>query len=1116
MHKKTRILSSLLVALFSMALVLANEPPTAEMGAAEYYVKENDYAFFVVKVEDPERSNVQVRFFSPPGMSLEFDVEEASIASGSQVRNSFVVPAGTEGSTLAVPVELEDNAGNVAEVHAYFNVTGVNHRPHPILHTRQGENDVGSVQQPFKPGGVGIELEIEDPDNGGAYSYRWGASKVSGGFCSGNLMFFGGEGPEPVVVVPKVSTLSGIAVSCEVSDGAHTVEVTRVFYVKPEATGCLLEDPLEKITAEAIPQEASYGQTISLVGDHPDRQGLNIETAWYLLGNSTGEDEVLLARDWETNYTAPSYPTTLKFKFVGAIASREVSRRVDVIVKQGSSGGGGDPPGDCPKCDSGLPPTVDAGPAVQEVIGGESLALEGSAGDPNLPPGSIPAMSARWDVVDVPAGVSVRIENAYSLKTRLLTSSVDSSVTIRLRLTVTASSTGCTCSDTILVTINPKPTVDPVVKLRYAFDSQNYKLAANGSTIRRNVSSFPVEVRLQASLEGFEDPVITWETNEPGQLTSASGEATTLQVRKSDETTATVPVSLVVSEGGDSAHSVSSTVTFVLTAPNRKAALRYSIDGRTFKEVPDGATVKYEAEALPLRISLEASVSGYSLPVYKWSTEEPGELSKTDGLTSVLEISEVEGTVDVPVTLEVSEWSQPETSQEVRVTFEIKSEQKEAQIRYSFDGNKFQTAADGSTVMHDSDSLPVEIVLDADVTGFNKPSYRWRTESPGVIASSSVKRPTLRIERASGSVAVPVSLRVEEETRSGEVVEVSMTFQLTLPESMDPPVRVGFTISTGEEAEPGALVILEGSAESANGGGLYDLIFEWSVKTAAGLPIEVLSNHNRAVFMVPAANLADSELVIELVVREGDAASEPVRKTLYVMLPTLHFAHFGVGSLGNGEELVVELILVNDSAENVVGALVKFLGQDGEPVLLEVDGSVGQSVEFSLGAGEARQLILRSPDGEVRQGWIYLCSRIRLTGVALFRYVNEATGEVKTEAALFSSKAGRRFTTAIRPGTNPDLGLAIANPTEQPVNFSIIVREAGSLQEVRAERTLGPKNQIASFLPDLFNSMPIPSEFSGGTLIIEVAEGEDGALIATMLRLRNGFLTSVPLAVKAD
>lgn len=891
---------------------VVDNPPVIESTAYTYSVREMDYLVWTVTASNPEAGSVSLRYLNRSGFSVYLEKTSETVVSGRRTVNSVGAPAGTYQKAILIDVEATDAEGSVTVKRFTFNVDSKNLAPVVSVLASQGSNDKGDYSNPFQPGGVDVFVQISD-DFASFKKVSWGASLTSGSFCGGGLQFFGAEDHDASLIVPLVRSKSSVLISVSVNDGMHDVPASRTVYIDPLPGGCNPSgggggsDPLDTITASATPSTVGVGGNISLVGDMDSAYKGSASPAWYLIPSTSGSNPVLLTNNWTYTYKAPSYPGTVKFRFlVGYDGSTSPARDFTVVVTDSGSGGGPE----CGTCSAGAPPIVDAGPAAAEVQGGQSLALSGAAGDPNLPPTIIPTFDYRWEVVSNPSGANVSIQNSTSREATLLTAAVTSDTTVTLKFTATAGSNGCSCSDTILVTIRGQGGsggFNGTAQIQYAFPEENLTASSNGQTVLKNVSFLPVS------------------------------------------------------------------------------------------------------------LSLKAVAGQFTAPQYQWSSASPS-------------------------------------------------------VQFS-------------------------------------------------AATSSLTSMTLTPLSGETSVSAAVTLTIREASDATKSAQSTLTFQVVGPDISNPPTNVSFTMTPGAEGEVGTLALVEAMASSGSGGSGGNLQYLWSVKRNDGYEVEVLKSGAKAMFFIPAAFGATSKLTVTLTVSEGSAQAQPVSKDLWIGLPKMRFAHFGVGKIPSvGQELIVELVMINDESEPVDGAVLSFRDGTGEPLLLSVTGESQpkSSVTFSLTAGGAKRLTLKSPDGNVYAGWAEVRSPAKLTGLLLYKYIDQGTQRVRTETAQYSSKAGRRFTMALGTGPNSDVGLAIANPTDQTISFSIQVKASQTGQGVAVDMELAPGEQEAKFLSQLFQTFPIPENFPGGTLILSVDPESEGSLVATVLRLRDGYLSTIPLAVRSE
>ncbi|UCF39060.1 MAG: hypothetical protein JSU96_09575 [Acidobacteriota bacterium] len=552
--------------------------------------------------------------------------------------------------------------------------------------------------------------------------------------------------------------------------------------------------------------------------------------------------------------------------------------------------------------------------------------------------------------------------------------------------------------------------------------------------------------------------------------------------------------------------------------------IQYRFSGETLQTAQSGATVQRSITSFPEEIEVKALPSNFTSPVYTWALNGTGTLSAQSGSTVKVNIASLPQTGGSSVvTLTATEASDPSSSAQATVTFQLTSSiVRSAQMGYSLAGQSQQKANNGTVVATSISSFPETIPLEAFEANFDEPVYNWTLVSgSGTVTAASGKTSSLRIATLNGSESGSsvVRLTVSESANPSQSVQVTVTFQLTAPAVANPPTDVSFLVSPPGGAEVDTLILLTATAVSGIGSPFDALDFSWSV-TLDGSPVGVMTNRDRAVVEVPATLGTEGVLRIELVASEGGNAASPVVQQVQVKLPVQYFAHFGVGSVpGSQDELRMELVVVNDSEHDISNAFVEFSDRSGNPIELDINGDIGWNYSFALMSGVGQSLSIRSPVPETKTGWLKLSTGVRVSTIVIFKTVNSMTEEVINEVSLFPSSLGRRFTTALREGPNNNLGLALANPSSEQVTLEIAITEViegeKGFSMVR-EITLGPGGQTAMFLPEIFNRLPIPSDFAGGVLTIEVAsQGQDG-VIATLLRQNTGSLSTVPLAVRSE
>lgn len=223
---------------------------------------------------------------------------------------------------------------------------------------------------------------------------------------------------------------------------------------------------------------------------------------------------------------------------------------------------------------------------------------------------------------------------------------------------------------------------------------------------------------------------------------------------------------------------------------------------------------------------------------------------------------------------------------------------------------------------------------------------------------------------------------------------------------------------------------------------------------------------------------------------------------------SLDFAHFGAGPTG-GLLLVTELTVINPSSQKVDEAVVDFFKQDGTPNPVLVQGEETSTLTISIDAESGRRLVVKSPDGGLRVGWIRVTSPLALGGVIQFKYLDNSEGILQTETALLPSTAGRKPLTFIE-GRAAGIAIAMANPS-QDLAIDVILSIPVVGASLKVPISLAPREQKARFLSEL-HSLVLDDSLLSGTLEIEV-QTADVPIIGTILKLTEAGLTTFPLLV---
>ncbi len=346
--------------------------------------------------------------------------------------------------------------------------------PEVTILGQSGGNTEGSTSNPFDGQGIKLGVTFEDPDPSG-YHVTWEAG-WSGGFCTRNFQWFGREGLAPSFVHPRVrSGLARVTITVVVQESPHSpVKEDRTFYIAPHPDGCIQAPPTEgddgepfQLALGAGPNPVQLSHDISLTGSAKDTNSNSLTFLFYSSTNANPEQKGTLVAtrpasgclegcDVSATFQAAGFPTVHYFLLEvsdGTHSVRSEKTSVQVSTTPGNPApppGPGDP-GDSPVICSSCNSSVDAGPRTTQVVGGQELALNGTASGPTAFGTPIPG-SFTWEILDdAGLGGGLQIVHPRALKTVLLTPDIPEDVVIRLGLT--ASFNACGCTDEMEVTV---------------------------------------------------------------------------------------------------------------------------------------------------------------------------------------------------------------------------------------------------------------------------------------------------------------------------------------------------------------------------------------------------------------------------------------------------------------------------------------------------------------------------------------------------------------------------------------------------------------------------------------------------------------------------------------
>ena len=455
----------------------------------------------------------------------------------------------------------------------------------------------------------------------------------------------------------------------------------------------------------------------------------------------------------------------------------------------------------------------------------------------------------------------------------------------------------------------------------------------------------------------------------------------------------------------------------------------------------------------------------------------------------------------------------------INVTTESTDQPPVPRIRYQVGSGTLQPAPASMVTV----ASPATILLDAtssvDDGGAAGLAYLWSKTDNLVggsvtLTNSSTSGASLDIgANTQGTVTVTLTATDQSGLSASETISFNIiTPQLTAKVA----VKAGATVVSGA-VEEGTEITLDGSESTAADGTKPHLTYAW--RQLEGPPVNLLGiNSDTATFVTPAVPLDGTALKFELTVTDTQTAGVAQQQaTVTVNIGATYFAQVGFGILG-ADELRSVLLLVNNTDQAANGISLEFFGSNGQPLQAIIDNQWWTNEPFSIPARFTKKLEFGGMIGGIQIGWARVKSATKLNGLALYRLVDPKTHEVKREIPVFSSPRGRSFTTHFT--ANEETGLAVANPTDQPVQITVSVVDYVNGQESvivtkplfpeLPDGKLGAKQHGAKFIgPDLLGLLP--PTFSEGALRIEA----DGDVVVTTVKTKDGVIFSaVPVGAK--
>jgi outer membrane protein assembly factor BamB len=225
------------------------------------------------------------------------------------------------------------------------------------------------------------------------------------------------------------------------------------------------------------------------------------------------------------------------------------------------------------------------------------------------------------------------------------------------------------------------------------------------------------------------------------------------------------------------------------------------------------------------------------------------------------------------------------------------------------------------------------------------------------------------------------------------------------------------------------------------------------------------------------------------------------RVSVFRVAETAIFAHIADGG---GQQTLVTL---SNQAKNEVSGTLQFIGTDGTPLNLEVEGEgMVSSVDFAIPPSGSTQI--QTLGGEnIKSGWARVLADGPVVGSSIFQFL-DTDGLILNEAGVASasltgnSSIHTMITIPPASAQRIDTGVAIANPNGETANvtYTLLATDGTPLNTV--QKDFEAQAQEAIFVAQLF---PDETDLGfTGTLVIS----SDLPIVITALRTQKGLQLS--------
>lgn len=651
----------------------------------------------------------------------------------------------------------------------------------------------------------------------------------------------------------------------------------------------------------------------------------------------------------------------------------------------------------------------------------------------------------------------------------------------------------------------------PTARIRHDHDGNQQFDLAGSAFVKTSLRNVALHGRESTDDGGAANLSYQWTVvkGAGAQVSPAAGSDTVLSVADGFE--GEVEVKLTVQDAGGLTSSA--TGKFVFEIPNDPPVpvMQLREGEGDWRVVAPETTVEVGSRSVELDASLTTDDGGPEQLNYAWSASVSSFLSSRSGPRITLSLP-LSGTVKV--SLKATDAKGSAKSIWANFKFVPVNSAPVARVKFDDDGDGFFSGPfdDGHVAQSASRTVALSGEPSTDDGPAGDLSFAWAVSGlTGAELSSTNTRDTTLTVPQGGEGTATVTLTVTDQP--GLASSVTVKFAFTAADSDQLSAQI---LAAPDAVEVGAEILVEGGVD-----GEFDPatgVCEWRAFDGKGNPLDVYSRGSRARLVAPDLDGENPHVRIEFRVRQGQSVSEWAVAEVPLVGPKLYFSQLGVGRIpGTNLQFETVVVLVNGSDRAAQVQAVLANNSAGPNWRLRIDGEPRSDLAFEISPGGARKFLVS--DSEVGFGWMMVSSNVKLAGYLFYRVMETGTGRVVREVPILPVQ-GRSFRTALDPGQNSDLALALVNVTDQPVRFRLVVNAHTGTSMETMEMELAPGEHTAKFLAEIFDGSQysegtIPQGFPGGTLQI-LTEGDSGRLVATIIRTEGGLPQTILPVVAQD